>query len=262
MDHQNAILYRLDGAVARVSFNRPAQLNPLIVPEGVDDLAAACDRAVSDGARAVLLTGEGRGFCSGADLKNLDIDQFTGNIQSWLAEILNPLFERIHALPLPLVVAVNGPAVGAGCSLALYGDMVVAARSAYFYQSFVDIGLHPDAGATWLLPRLVGLQRAARMMMMGERIDAATAAQWGMIHEVVDDTVLQARAMEIARQLAAKPTRALALIRQAVRDGAASTFAEALAVEARNQGAAAQTQDFRIGVHAFREKRRPSFTGT
>lgn len=254
------ILYRREGDVACVSFNRPDRLNA-VTYTGVPELVAALDQAVSDGARAIVLTGEGRGFCSGFDLLDMDIEDFAGDVSRWIGEELNPLFARIAALPVPLVTAVNGPAAGAGCSLALYGDVVIAARSAYFYQSFVDIGLHPDAGATWILPRLVGLARASRMLLMGERIDAETAVGWGMIHEAVEDETLSARAMAVAAGLAAKPTVSVGLIRRAMRDATASSFADALAVEATNQGLAAQTEDFRTAMAAFRTRTTPRFTG-
>ncbi|MFN7174683.1 MAG: enoyl-CoA hydratase-related protein [Thermaurantiacus tibetensis] len=173
----------------------------------------------------------------------------------------NVLLERLFALPVPFVTAVNGAAAGAGCSYALAGDIIVAARSAYFLQAFVNIGLVPDVGSTWMLPRMVGRARATRMMMLGERIPAEQAYEWGMVSEVVDDAELMPRATEIARKLAKGPTRALALIRTGIRDCMDKTLTEALMVERRNQLEAGRTADFAEGVMAFLQKRPASFSG-
>lgn len=256
----DAILYALDRDVATITFNRPERLNALTFGM-IDDLSAMLDRAVAEGARCLLLTGNGRGFSTGADLQDMDLDAFAQDIDQIFVDQLNPGFEKLANLPIPIVTAVNGPAAGAGCSLALYGDFVIAARSAYFYQSFANIGLVPDAGATWIIPRLIGLQRAARMLLLGEKIGAEQASEWGMIHACVDDTELADTARALADRLAMGATTSYRLIRHGMRAALTSSFSDALAMEGKNQHAAAQTADFREGVTSFRERRSPNFCG-
>jgi 2-(1,2-epoxy-1,2-dihydrophenyl)acetyl-CoA isomerase len=173
----------------------------------------------------------------------------------------NVLLERLVSLPVPFVTAVNGPAAGAGCSYALAGDIIVAAESAYFLQAFVNIGLVPDVGSTWMLPRMVGRVRATRMMMLGEKISAAEALDWGMVTKVVPDGQLMDETLAIAKKLAAGPTRALAMIRTGIRDCMDKTLTEALMVERRNQLAAGRSADFAEGVTAFLQKRPAKFSG-
>jgi 2-(1,2-epoxy-1,2-dihydrophenyl)acetyl-CoA isomerase len=213
-----------------------------------------------------VLTGAGRGFSSGADLGGggaAGSGAGRGPVDAGkvLETHFNVLLERLFALPVPLVTAVNGPAAGAGCSYALAGDVIVAARSAYFLQAFVNIGLVPDVGSTWMLPRMVGRARATRMMMLGERIPAEQAFEWGMVSEVVDDADLMPRATAIATKLAQGPTRALTLIRQGIRDCMDKTLTEALKVERQNQLQAGRSADFAEGVAAFLQKRPAQFQG-
>jgi 2-(1,2-epoxy-1,2-dihydrophenyl)acetyl-CoA isomerase len=223
----------------------------------------AVDRVRDEGsARALLLTGAGRGFSSGADLAGVAASGSGPlDVGKILESHFNPLLERLFALPVPFVTAVNGPAAGAGCSFALAGDIVIAGRSAYFLQAFINIGLVPDVGATWLLPRLAGRARAQAMMMLGERIPAQTALDWGMIYQVVDDTELLPTAQALAARLAKGPTRAYALIRQGLRDCLDKPLTEALMVERRNQRLAGRSTDFVEGVSAFLQKRPAEFTG-
>jgi len=245
-------------AVATLTIARPDRLNALSA-KTVDELRAAVEETGRSGARCLLLTGEGRGFSSGADLAG------GGGLPDDAGEALekhfNPLVEALFALDMPVVAAVNGPCAGAGCSLALAADIVVAARSAYFLQAFVNIGLIPDAGATWLLPRLVGRARAMEMMMLGERIPAEKALEWGMIARVIDDEHLASEATALATQLAQGPTRALGLIRKLARDGQGLPLTEALAAERAAQREAGRTEDFRSAVVAFLQKRQPRFDG-
>jgi len=246
-------------AVATLTLNRPDTLNAL---NGalIEEARAALASLAESGARCLLLAGEGRAFSSGADLA-------TGgglpeDVGAALETHLNPLIEDVFALPMPVVAAVRGPCAGAGCSLALAADIVIAARSAYFLQAFINIGLVPDAGATWLLPRLAGRARAMEMMMLGERIPAEQAAAWGMISRMVEDEELESEAVALAGRLAQGPTVAYALLRKLARDAEQAPLADALAAERRAQTIAGRTEDFKAGVMAFLQKRQASFDGT
>ena len=198
-------------AVATITLNRPDSLNALTAAM-LDEIRAAVEGLPGSGARALLLTGEGRGFSSGADLASGG--GLPDDVGAALEAHFNPLIEAIFACPLPVVAAVNGPCAGAGCSLALAADLVLAGRSAYFLQAFINIGLIPDAGATWLLPRLAGRARAMEMMLLGERIPAEQALAWGMISRVVEDEALTAEGAALAARLAAGPTVAYGLLRR------------------------------------------------
>jgi 2-(1,2-epoxy-1,2-dihydrophenyl)acetyl-CoA isomerase len=245
-------------AVARVTMNRPESLNALN-GEMVDELRAAVESLAASGARCLLLAGAGRGFSSGADLASGG--GLPDDVGAALEKHFNPLVEALFALPIPVVAAVNGPCAGAGCSLALAADIVIAGRSAYFLQAFINIGLIPDAGATWLLPRLVGRARAMEMMMLGERIPAERAALWGMIARVVDDEALDAEASALAARLAAGPTAAYGVLRRLARDGEQLGLSEALAAERIAQREAGRTDDFKGAVVAFLQKQKPHFSG-
>ncbi len=250
-----------DGPVATLTLNRPDRRNALS-----DDLIRALTESVEalaspdSGVRCLLLTGAGRGFSSGADLVDGGRNGVP-DLHQTLTEGYNPLIRRLHAFPAPVVAAVNGPAVGAGMSLALTADFIIAARSAYFMQAFVNIGLAPDAGSTWYLPRLIGPARAARMTMLGERIDAGTAAEWGLIHSVVDDNQLMDEANTLAQSLAEGPTLALSGIRALLRDSLQQSFSDQLDAEAELQGRLGRTQDFLAGVSAFIGKTKAKFSG-
>jgi len=245
-------------AVATITLARPDSLNALNAAM-VDELRAAVESLSESGARCLLITGEGRGFSSGADLASgggLPADAGLA-----LEKHFNPLVEALFALPVPVVAAVNGPAAGAGCSLALAADFVVASRSAYFLQAFVNVGLIPDAGATWLLPQLAGRARAMEMMMLGERIPAEQAFEWGMIARLVEDDELAAEAVALATRLAQGPTVALGLIRKLARNASQLPLSEALAAERLGQRRAGETEDFKAAVFAFLQKRQPRFDG-
>ena len=259
MDFEHLKLEHSPAAVATITLNRPDSLNALNAAT-VDELRRAVESLAGSGARALLITGAGRGFSSGADLAGGGggLPEDAGMA---LEKHFNPLVEAIFALDIPVVAAVNGPAAGAGCSLALAADIVIAAQSAYFLQAFVNIGLIPDAGATWLLPRLAGRARAMELMMLGERISAEQAAQWGMISRMVADEDLASEAVALATRLAQGPTVALGLIRKLMRESATLPLSEALASERIAQREAGNTADFKAAILAFLQKRQPRFEG-
>src|SRR5688500_11935479 len=251
MSFEHIRLEQSPAAVATIVMARPQSLNALNGAM-VDELRAAVEQAGRSGARCLLITGEGRGFSSGADLASGG--GLPDDAGAALEKHFNPLIEALFALDIPVVAAVNGPAAGAGCSLALAADIVIAARSAYFLQAFVNIGLIPDAGATWLLPRLAGRARAMEMMMLGERVSAEQALAWGLISRVVEDEALASEAAALAERLAQGPTVALGLIRKLAREAGHRPLSEALAAERAAQREAGETQDFRGAVMAFLQK--------
>ncbi|QXQ05177.1 enoyl-CoA hydratase/isomerase family protein [Sphingosinicellaceae bacterium] len=266
MTYEHILFDEAEG-VATLTINRPTMLNALHVGV-IGEMIDAVDRVRDEGtARALLMTGAGRGFSSGADLAGGGAggggSKRSGPVDAGkvLETHFNPLLERLFALPVPFITAVNGPAAGAGCSFALSGDIVIAGKSAYFLQAFINIGLVPDVGSTWLLPRLAGKARAQAMMMLGEKIPAATALDWGMIYQVVEDAELISTATAVAQKLAKGPTRSYALIRQGIRDCLDVSLTEALMVERRNQRTAGRSPDFAEGVSAFLQKRPAVFTG-
>lgn len=244
-------------AVATITLARPDRLNALSI-QTVEELRAAVREVSGSGARCLLIAGEGRGFSSGADLVTDGLRDDAGEA---LEKHLNPLILALFDLPIPVVAAVNGPCAGAGCSIALSADIVVAGRSAYFLQAFVNIGLVPDAGATWLLPRLAGRARAMEMMLLGERIAAEQALEWGLIARVVEDQHLGSEAKLLAATLARGPTVALGLIRKLARNADLLPLAEALAAERAAQRTAGETHDHKAAVAAFLQKHQPRFEG-
>jgi 2-(1,2-epoxy-1,2-dihydrophenyl)acetyl-CoA isomerase len=242
-----------------ITLNRPERLNALTV-DMADALAAALKAAEHDAnCRAVLLTGAGRGFCAGQDLTAIT-DLAPDEIGD-LLDHYNPLISRLRSLELPVVCAVNGVAAGAGANLAMACDIVLAARSASFVQAFARIGLVPDCGGTWFLPRLVGLARARALAMLAEPLSAEQAAEWGMIWQAVDDDRLMSEAHALAARLAAGPALALALTKQAFEESAENSLDEQLDLERDLQAEAAESPDHAEGVRAFLEKRPAAFTG-
>jgi 2-(1,2-epoxy-1,2-dihydrophenyl)acetyl-CoA isomerase len=247
----------------KITLNRPDKLNALN-PELLDAVSAALDAIESDrSCRAVLLTGAGRGFCSGQELGPAIMPGPAGPPD--LAPIADGyhrrLVRRVRALPVPVVCAVNGVAAGAGANIALACDIVIAATSASFVQAFVRIGLVPDCGGSFFLPRLVGDARARALAMLGEPMSAAQAEAWGMIWKAVDDAALMPQAEELAGRLAAGPTEAYALMKRAFAASASNSLDAQLDLEKELQGAAGRTADYAAGVEAFTAKRRPVFTG-
>ena len=248
------------GDVLVLTLNRPERLNAA-PPQMFEEIGHAIENL--DGARAVLITGEGRAFCSGADLAGRDQAQVSPaeRAKNSLTHSYNPTMLKIAHAWVPIVSAVNGPAAGIGCSLALAADFCIAGESAYFLQAFVNIGLVPDGGASWMLARLVGKARATEMMLLGERVYGPKAAEWGLIHKCVPDVVLMEEAMALATRLAAGPTVALGLMRQGLAAALESEYAAAMAGEAERQSIAGQTEDAREGAISFLQKRKAQFKG-
>jgi 2-(1,2-epoxy-1,2-dihydrophenyl)acetyl-CoA isomerase len=246
-----------------VTLNRPERLNAFNIALH-EALAAAIHEAERDRTtRALLITGAGRAFCSGQDLNDRIMQN--GNIAAAgesLRTHYNPLVRKLRALPFPVVAAVNGVAAGAGCNFALACDIVLAARSATFVEAFARIGLIPDAGGTWFLPRLVGSARARGMALLAEPISADKAEEWGLIWKAVDDDALMSEAETICAQLAKAPTYALALTKQAFDAAGHNDLETQLRLEYDLQKRAGMSQDFAEGVRAFVEKRKPNFTGS
>lgn len=252
----------VEDGVGVITLSDPQTLNAA----GLDlmaELSAALDGFVADEAvRAIVITGEGRGFCSGANLSgggSAGRTRAEGPNEA-LINVYNPFVARLRRSPKPVVAAVNGVAAGVGVSLALVCDLVVAGESAYFLLAFRRIGLVPDGGATWLLPRLVGKARAMELMLLGEKLPAATAEQWGLINRCVPDAEVLPKAMELARALASGP-KSLGLTRNLVWDALDAPWHAQLEAEAYAQGDAARTEDAKEGVMAFIEKRPAAFKG-
>jgi len=258
-----SVLVSVEAGVETITLNRPEKLNALN-PEMHGLLRAAFQRAAEEPAiRAVLLTGAGRGFCTGQDLAERDVSAGAPpiDLSVSLGSHYNPLVRRMRALPKPIVCAVNGIAAGAGANLALACDVVVAARSASFVQSFSRLGLVPDAGGSYFLPRLVGMARAMGLALLVEKLDAEQAAQWGLIWKVVDDAELPAVTRALAEKLASGPTKGYGLLKKAMYASAGNLLDAQLDLERDLQREAGLTDDYREGVTAFKEKREPRFKG-
>ena len=262
------ITYDVEGLIATITFNDPSTLNAAGT-DTVSETLEALQYAAED-ARCTILTGGGRGFSSGANLSSgrLSGDESDGAERTSkfdagrsLEVYYNPLIIAMRDHSHPIITAVNGPAAGVGCSIALMGDLIVCAESAYFLQAFRRIGLVPDGGSTWLLPRAVGRVRAMEMALLGEKLPAATALEWGMVNRVVPDGDLMAETRSIAERLAHGPTVALAGMRKLIWDSQEEDLDTTLRAERTIQRAAGRTEDFREGVKAFRQKRKAEFTG-
>jgi 2-(1,2-epoxy-1,2-dihydrophenyl)acetyl-CoA isomerase len=262
MSYEN-ILYANQDGIARLTLNRPDRLNSFndaMHAEVREALARVRDDAST---RVVLLTGAGRGFCAGQDLSDRAVAPGAAplDLGASIERNYKPLVQALRALPMPIVCAVNGVAAGAGANLALACDIVIAAKSASFIQAFCKIGLVPDTGGTYFLPRLLGHARALGLALTGDKLSAEQAAQWGMIWRCVDDPELHTVVEELLAQFAQAPTRGLAAIKQALQSSAGNTLDAQLDLERDLQRTLGRSDDYREGVAAFMEKRPPRFTG-
>jgi 2-(1,2-epoxy-1,2-dihydrophenyl)acetyl-CoA isomerase len=257
-----SILVAAHGPVRVLTLNRPASLNSFNAEMNRRLRVALGDAAADAAVRAVVITGAGRGFCAGQDLNDPELGMVGGapDVGGVVEKLYKPLALQVRAMPVPVIAAVNGVAAGAGANFALGCDLVIAARSASFIQAFSKIGLVPDCGGTWLLPRLVGRARALGLAMTGDKLPAEEAQRIGLIWQCVDDAALMDTALALAAKLAAMPTKALAETRAAIDEAMGLEFADALSMEARRQDRLGHAHDAREGIAAFVEKRTPKFT--
>lgn len=257
------ILSHIEAGVLTITLNRPDRLNSFNdeMHHQLSEALTVAER--DDTVRCVLITGAGRGFCAGQDLndRNVSVEQAAPDLGLSVERFYNPLIRRLSALPKPIVCAVNGVAAGAGAALALACDIVVAADNASFIQSFCKLGLVPDSGGSWYLPRLAGHARAMGMALLGDKISAQQAVEWGMIWQVVAAAELAEHSFRMARQLATQPTYGLGLIKKAMYSSASNTLDQQLDLERDLQRLGGRSADYREGVSAFFAKRSPNFSG-
>ncbi|WP_022958348.1 2-(1,2-epoxy-1,2-dihydrophenyl)acetyl-CoA isomerase PaaG [Spongiibacter tropicus] len=262
MDYKN-IRFVVEAGTAFITLNRPEALNSFTVEMHLEFRDALTRCADDQSIRCVLLTGEGRGFCAGQDLNDRAVapGEASPDLGDSVEKYYNPVVRMITSMEKPVICAVNGVAAGAGANIALACDIVIAARSASFIESFCKLGLIPDSGGTWHLPRLLGMARAKAVAMLGPKISAEQAKEWGMIWDVIDDDQLVEQSREMATTLAAQPTKGFAFTKQALYASATNTLDEQLELEKELMRAAGQTQDYKAGVDAFMNKRTPEFVG-
>jgi len=258
----DTIMFAVERGIGRLTLNRPDKLNSFNVAMH-GEVRQALGQLTSENARVLVLTGAGRGFCAGQDLSDRAVAPGAQRVDLGhsIEQYYNPLIRTLQDLPMPVIAAVNGVAAGAGANIALACDLVIAARSANFVQSFSKLGLIPDCGGTWTLPRLVGNARALGLTLLGNKLSAEQAAGWGMIWQMVEDSELESTVDALALQFAAAPTRGLAATKAAIRGGWQRSFAEQLDVERDVQRELGGSADYAEGVAAFTEKRVAQFKG-
>ncbi|BBY79427.1 enoyl-CoA hydratase/isomerase family protein [Mycolicibacterium pulveris] len=253
-----------DGAILRITLDRPARRNSLSRPMIDAFVAALTAAATDDSLRAIHIRGAGDDFCSGMDwvaTNSAGQRPRTGDLVRRIPLTSNRVVELIHTIALPVVCSVRGWAVGLGCNLALAADFTVAADDAVFWEPFIGRGFSPDSGSTWLLPRLVGLSRAKQMLLLGEKVDAHQAAEWGLIHRAVAASELDAVSEQLLSRLVSGPTVAIGLAKQAIAYGQHATLTQSMNQELFNVELSSRTTDFKEGLAAFRDKRQPDFQG-
>ena len=264
-DAEGSVTVHRDGAILRLTFDRPAQRNSLSRLMIETLVEALTDAAADDSLRAIHLRGAGDHFCAGADwvAANNPGGQRprTGDLVRRIPHAAHRVIELVASIQLPVVCSVRGWAVGFGCNLTLAADFTVAADDAVFWEPFIDRGFSPDSGSTWLLPRLVGLARARRMLLLGEKVSAPDAADWGLIHQTVSGSALDHAAEELLGRLASGPTAAIGLAKQALNFGQHATLNQSLTQELYNLELSCRTSDFREGLEAFGQRRDPEFRG-
>lgn len=256
----SSILFEIKNAVAFITLNRPEKFNSFNREMALLMQAKLDEAAASDEVRAVYITGAGKAFCAGQDISELVGDNKL-EIKDILSEHYNPIVMRIRNMPKPVIAAVNGVAAGAGANIALCCDVVIATASASFIQAFSKIGLIPDSGGTFTLPRLIGWQKAGALMMTGDKVSATEAEKMGMIYKVIEDENFEAAATKTAETLAQMPTKGLAYTKHALNQSFESSWEEQLSIEDKYQQKAAATTDYAEGINSFLEKRAPKFTG-
>ncbi|WPO43164.1 enoyl-CoA hydratase/isomerase [Tardiphaga sp. 42S5] len=253
-----------DGNVAILKLDHQEVMNAVSVDMlgGLGEALDEIDDRKAD-VRCLVLTGAGRAFCTGANLqgRNNQLTKARSNAGATLETAFHPFLRRLQNLHCPIVTAVNGPAAGAGMSFALMGDLILCARSSYFLQAFRRIGLVPDCGSTWILPRLIGKARSVELSLLGEKLSAEKALEWGLVNRVYDDAALMDETMKLAHELANGPTIALSLIRKLYWESPENSFEDQINLEVKSQRAAGASPDFKEGVAAFLEKRPAKFTG-
>ena len=256
----SSIISSVDNGVGIIRFNRPDKFNSFNREMALALQAALDAFAIDNSVRAVLITADGKAFCAGQDLAEA-IDSSGPGIQSIVREHYNPIIKKIRAIQKPVICAVNGVAAGAGANIALACDIVIAGASASFIQAFSKIGLVPDSGGTFFLPRLIGFQRATALMMLGDKVSAMEALHMGMIYKVYDDEKLSDEALEMSRKLALMPTKGIAMTKELLNKSLGNSLDEQLDCEEEYQAEAGKTVDYKEGVNAFLEKRKPIFKG-
>ena len=254
------IIFSIEDSVARITLNRPDKLNAFNREMAMEMQSCLDESATLKEVRVVLITGSGKGFCAGQDLAEIT-DPSGPTMSQILSEHYNPIIRKIRAMAKPVIAGVNGVAAGAGANIALCCDIVLARQSSSFVQAFSKIGLIPDSGGTFFLPRLIGWQKASALMMTGDKVSATEAEKMGMVYQVIPDDLFDEKIQQFSLQMAAMPTHALALTKHALNYSLANSYEQQLDLEDKLQQEAALTYDYREGVEAFMQKRKPEFRG-